>query len=47
MFEKVEAIYRPGSIREALRLLHSGNGWARIVAWGTDVVVEADLACGS
>ncbi|HEY2015531.1 MAG TPA: FAD binding domain-containing protein [Bryobacteraceae bacterium] len=42
MFEKVEAFYRPGNVREALRLLHSGNGRARIVAGGTDVVVEAD-----
>ena len=42
MFEKVEAFYRPGTIREALRLLRSGNGRARIVAGGTDVAVEAD-----
>ncbi|SPE37921.1 Aldehyde oxidase and xanthine dehydrogenase, middle chain [Candidatus Sulfopaludibacter sp. SbA6] len=42
MFEKVEAFYRPGNIREALRLLRSGDGRARIVAGGTDVVVEAD-----
>jgi len=42
MFEKVEAFYRPGSIREALRLLRSGNGRARIVAGGTDVAVEGD-----
>ena len=42
MFDKVEAFHRPGTIREALRLLHSGKGRARIVAGGTDVVVEAD-----
>ena len=42
MFEKVEAFYRPGNVREALRLLRSGNGRARIVAGGTDVVVEGD-----
>ena len=42
MFEKVEAFYRPGTIREALRLLRAGNGRARIVAGGTDVAVEAD-----
>lgn len=42
MFEKVEAFYRPASVREALRLLHSGNGRARVVAGGTDVVVEGD-----
>ncbi|HLK62259.1 MAG TPA: FAD binding domain-containing protein [Bryobacteraceae bacterium] len=42
MFDKVEAFYRPASVREALRLLHSGNGRARVVAGGTDVAVEAD-----
>jgi CO/xanthine dehydrogenase FAD-binding subunit len=42
MFDKVEAFYRPGNIREALRLLHDGKGRARVVAGGTDVAVEAD-----
>ncbi|MBZ5620947.1 MAG: xanthine dehydrogenase family protein subunit M [Acidobacteriia bacterium] len=42
MFDKVEAFYRPGNIREALRLLQSGKGRARVVAGGTDVAVEAD-----
>src|ERR1035437_8072907 len=42
MFDKVEAFYRPGNVREALRLLQSGKGQARIVAGGTDVVVEGD-----
>lgn len=42
MFDRVEAFHRPGSVREALRLLHSGKGRARIVAGGTDVAAEAD-----
>src|ERR1035438_341682 len=42
MFDKVEAFYRPANVREALRLLHSGKGHARVVAGGTDVVVEGD-----
>ncbi|HLJ44693.1 MAG TPA: xanthine dehydrogenase family protein subunit M [Bryobacteraceae bacterium] len=42
MFEHVEAFYRPATIREALRLLRAGNGEARIVAGGTDVIVDAD-----
>src|SRR5450631_1035428 len=42
MFEKVEAFYRPANVREALRLLHTGKGRARVVAGGTDVVVEGD-----
>ena len=42
MFEKVEAFYRPATVREALRLLSSGKGQARVVAGGTDVVVEDD-----
>ena len=40
MFDKVEAFYRPASVREALRLLQSGKGRARVVAGGTDMVVE-------
>jgi CO/xanthine dehydrogenase FAD-binding subunit len=42
MFDKVEAFYRPDSVRAALRLLQSGRGQARVVAGGTDVVVEGD-----
>jgi carbon-monoxide dehydrogenase medium subunit len=40
MFENVEAFYRPANVREALRLLSSGKGQARVVAGGTDVVVD-------
>ncbi len=40
MFEQVEAYYRPGNLQDALRLLHNGKGRARIVAGGTDMVVE-------
>jgi CO/xanthine dehydrogenase FAD-binding subunit len=42
MFDKVEAFYRPANVREALRLLSSGKGQARVVAGGTDFVVESD-----
>jgi carbon-monoxide dehydrogenase medium subunit len=42
MFEQVEAFHRPASVREAVRLLGSGKGRARIVAGGTDLVVAAD-----
>lgn len=42
MFDKVEAFYRPDTIREALRLLQSGKGQTRLVAGGTDLVVEGD-----
>jgi probable selenate reductase FAD-binding subunit len=42
MFDKVEAFCRPASVPEALRLLLRGNGKARIVAGGTDVVVAGD-----
>jgi carbon-monoxide dehydrogenase medium subunit len=42
MFDKVEAFYRPANVREALRLLQSGKGQARVVAGGTDVVVDGD-----
>jgi aerobic carbon-monoxide dehydrogenase medium subunit len=42
MFETVEAFYRPASVREALQLLQSGNGFARIVAGCTDLIVEGD-----
>jgi carbon-monoxide dehydrogenase medium subunit len=42
MFESVEAFHRPASVREALRLLQSGKGSARIIAGCTDVLVEDD-----
>jgi carbon-monoxide dehydrogenase medium subunit len=42
MFDTVEAFYRPGTVREALRLLQDGKNRARVVAGGTDLVVEAD-----
>jgi carbon-monoxide dehydrogenase medium subunit len=42
MFETVEAFYRPGTVRETLRLLQNGKNRARVVAGGTDLVVEAD-----
>jgi carbon-monoxide dehydrogenase medium subunit len=44
MFDKVQAFYRPGNVREALRLLHGGKGRTRIVAGGTDVVAQADCS---
>jgi carbon-monoxide dehydrogenase medium subunit len=40
MFDQVEAFYQPGSVPEAIRLLEKGRGRARVVAGGTDVVVE-------
>jgi carbon-monoxide dehydrogenase medium subunit len=42
MFERVEVFYRPASVREAVRLLAGGKGRARIVAGGTDLVVDGD-----
>jgi carbon-monoxide dehydrogenase medium subunit len=42
MFDIVEAFYRPGTVREAIRLLQNGKNRARVVAGGTDLVVEAD-----
>ena len=42
MFAKVEAFYRPDNVGEVLRLLRKGKGQARLVAGGTDVVVEGD-----
>jgi carbon-monoxide dehydrogenase medium subunit len=42
MFDTVEAFYRPGTVREALRLLEDGKNRARVVAGGTDLVVEGD-----
>jgi carbon-monoxide dehydrogenase medium subunit len=42
MFDHVEAYYRPGSIPEALRLFQTGNGGARFLAGGTDLINQAD-----
>jgi carbon-monoxide dehydrogenase medium subunit len=42
MFDQVDAYHRPRSIREAVRLLHAGGSRARIVAGGTDVIVQSD-----
>jgi carbon-monoxide dehydrogenase medium subunit len=42
MFDRVEAFYRPGTVGEAVRLLQSGKNRARVVAGGTDLVVEGD-----
>lgn len=44
MFDQVEAYYRPESVPAALRLLERGKGHARIVAGGTDLVVEGGHA---
>jgi len=42
MFDHIQAFYRPTSIHEAIRLLHTGNGHGRLVAGGTDVAVQRD-----
>ena len=42
MFDQVEAFYRPESVPEALRLLERSKGQARLVAGGTDLVVEGE-----
>ena len=42
MFDKVEAFYRPESVPEALRLLERSKGQGRLVAGGTDLVVEGE-----
>jgi len=47
MFESVEAFYRPASVREAVQLLQSGKGSARIVAGCTDLIVEDDRSIRS
>ena len=38
MYDRVEAFYRPATVREALLLLQRGKGSARIVAGCTDVL---------
>jgi carbon-monoxide dehydrogenase medium subunit len=40
MFDRVETFCRPASVPEALRLLQRNKGHARIVAGGTDLVIE-------
>lgn len=47
MFDHVEAFYRPGSIPEALRLFQTGNGGARFLAGGTDLINQADRSVRS
>jgi len=42
MFDQIECFYRPGTVREALRLLGRGRGRGRIVAGATDIVTQAD-----
>jgi CO/xanthine dehydrogenase FAD-binding subunit len=44
MFDHVESFHRPRSLGEAIRLLHARGSGARVVAGGTDVVVEGDHA---
>lgn len=47
MFDRVESYHRPRSLAEALRLLRAGGTVARVVAGGTDVIVECDPAIRS
>src|ERR1035441_1209228 len=42
MFEQVEGFHLPAPAREAVRLLAGGKGGARVVAGGTDLVVDGD-----
>lgn len=42
MFDHIQAFYRPSSVPEAVRLLRRGSRQTRIVAGGTDLVVERD-----
>ncbi len=47
MFDQVEAYYRPGSVPEALRLFQTGNGGARFLAGGTDLINQGDRSVRS
>ena len=40
MFDHIQAFYQPRSVREAVRLLHSGPG--RVLAGGTDLALLRD-----
>jgi len=40
MFQQVEVFHQPRGIREAVRLLRAGGTQARMVAGGTDIVVQ-------
>lgn len=42
MFDRVEAFFRPDNIPEALRLFQTGNGGARFLAGGTDLMYQAN-----
>jgi carbon-monoxide dehydrogenase medium subunit len=42
VFDHIQAFYQPTSVREAVRLLHSGKGQGRIVAGGTDLTLLRD-----
>src|ERR1035437_3432797 len=42
MFDHVEVFHRPHTIREAVRLLHAGGSRARLVAGGSDVILQPD-----
>jgi CO/xanthine dehydrogenase FAD-binding subunit len=47
MFDHVESFHRPTTIPEALRLLRNGHGRVRVVAGGTDIIVQADRSIRS
>lgn len=42
MFTHIQAFHRPGSIREAVRLLEHGRGRTRYIAGGTDLAAHPD-----
>jgi len=42
MFDHIRGFYQPSSIRDTVRLLRRGSRQTRIVAGGTDLVVERD-----
>ena len=44
MFDQVEQFCRPATVREALQLLQRGRGKARVVAGGTDLLLQTDGA---